>query len=76
MPYGDGNALILRTSAIMSAVTISNLSDEADRAFKLRTARHGRSAEARKCDIRETAVRPSNRLRLGSALTEMSRKMV
>jgi plasmid stability protein len=59
----------------MPAVTIRNLSEETHRALKARAAQHGRSAEAEIRDILEAAVRPANRLRLGSALAEMSRKI-
>lgn len=58
----------------MPAVTIRNLSDEAHRALKLRAARHNRSAEAEMRAILEAAVRPADRLRLGSALSEISRR--
>lgn len=58
----------------MPAVTIRNLSDEAHRALKVRAAHHGRSAEAEMRDILETAVRPAQRLRLGSTLSALSRE--
>ncbi|SCK58842.1 Plasmid stability protein [Variovorax sp. HW608] len=57
----------------MPAVTIRNLSEEAHRALKVRAAHHGRSTEAEMRDILETAVRPASRLRLGSALSALSR---
>jgi plasmid stability protein len=59
----------------MPAVTIRNLSDEAHRALKVRAAQHNRSAEAEMRAILEAAVRPESRLRLGTALAEMSRKI-
>lgn len=59
----------------MAAVTIRNLSDEAHRALKLRAAQHNRSTEAEMRAILESAVRPAQRLRLGTALAEMSRKI-
>ncbi|MCW5735265.1 MAG: plasmid stabilization protein [Enhydrobacter sp.] len=59
----------------MAAVTIRNLSDEAHRALKVRAARHNRSTEAEMRAILEAAVRPERRLRLGTALSEMSRKI-
>jgi plasmid stability protein len=58
----------------MAAVTIRNLSDEAHRALKLRAAEHNRSTEAEMRAILEAAVQPADRLRLGSALFELSRK--
>jgi len=59
----------------MAAVTIRNLSDAAHRALKVRAAQHNRSAEAEMRAILEAAVRPEGRLRLGTALSEMSRKI-
>ena len=59
----------------MPAVTIRNLSDATHCALKVRAAQHDRSAEAEMRDILETAVRPANRLRLGSALAERSRRL-
>lgn len=56
----------------MAAVTIRNLSEEAHRALKVRAAQHNRSAEAEMRAL-EAAVRPEGRLRLGTALSEMSR---
>jgi plasmid stability protein len=61
--------------AIMAAVTIRNLSEEAHRALKVRAAQHNCSAEAEMRAILEAAVRPEGRLRLGTALSEVSRKM-
>jgi plasmid stability protein len=59
----------------MPAVTIRNLSDETRRALKIRAAQHNRSTEAEMRAILEAAVRPEGRLRLGTALAEMSRKI-
>jgi antitoxin FitA len=59
----------------MPAVTIRNLSEEAHRALKVRAAQHNRSAEAEMRAILEAALRPEDRLRLGTALSEVSRKM-
>lgn len=59
----------------MAAVTIRNLSDEAHRALKVRAAQHNRSAEAEMRAILEAAVLPEGRLRIGTALAEMSRRM-
>lgn len=58
----------------MPAVTIRNLSEETHRALKVRAAHHGRSAEAEMRDILEAAVRPANRIRIGSALSALSRE--
>ncbi|MGE0629594.1 MAG: plasmid stabilization protein [Hyphomicrobiaceae bacterium] len=59
----------------MPAITIRNLSEETHRALKLRAAQHNRSAEAEMRAILEAAVRPEDRLRLGTALADMSRKI-
>ena len=59
----------------MVAVTIRNLSGEAHRALKVRAAQHNRSTEAEMRAILEAAVRPKGRLKLGTALGEMSRKI-
>ena len=59
----------------MPAVTIRNLSEEAHRALKVRAAQHYRSAEAEMRAILEAAVRPAGRLKIGTALSEMSRKI-
>lgn len=59
----------------MPAVTIRNLSHEAHRALKVRAAQHNRSTEAEMRAILEAAVRPEVRLRLGTTLAEMSKKI-
>ena len=59
----------------MAAVTIRNLSDEAHQALKVRAAQHNRSTEAEIRAILEAAVRPEGRLRIGTALARMSRKI-
>ncbi len=59
----------------MAAVTIRHLSEEAHRALKVRAAQHNRSTEAEMRAILEAAVRPEGRVRLGTALSEMSRQM-
>ena len=57
----------------MPAVTIRNISDETHRALRVRAANHGRSTEAEIRDILEAAVRPSERLKLGSLLAAIGR---
>lgn len=59
----------------MPAVTIRNLSEESHRALKLRAARHGRSTESEIREILEEAVRPAQRIRLGSLLAEIGREV-
>jgi plasmid stability protein len=58
----------------MGAVTIRNLPDEVRRAIKVRAARNNRSAEAEMRAILEAAARPEGRVRIGSQLSQMSRK--
>lgn len=59
----------------MRAVTIQDLSDEAHRALEVRAVQHGRSVEAEIRDILESAARPMSRVRLGTALSELSRSL-
>ncbi|BBK32870.1 plasmid stability protein [Stella humosa] len=59
----------------MAAVTIRNLPEAVHRALKVRAAQHNRSAEAEMRAILEAAVRPADRLRVGSALADLSRKV-
>ncbi|SIR32972.1 Plasmid stability protein [Rhizobium sp. RU20A] len=58
----------------MPAVTIRNLSDETHRALRVRAAHHGRSTEAEIREILEAAVRPPERIKLGSVLTAIGRE--
>ena len=58
----------------MAAVTIRNLPEATHRALKVRAARHGRSTEAELRDIIENAVRPEDRIRLGSELAAIGRE--
>jgi plasmid stability protein len=58
----------------MAAVTIRNLPDEVHRALKARAAQNHRSAEAEIRAILEAAVRPPERLLLGTAISNLSRK--
>ena len=59
----------------MAAVTIRKLSESAHRALKVRAARNNRSTEAEMRAILEAAARPAERLRLGTALADRSRKI-
>jgi len=58
----------------MSAVTVRNLPEETHRALRLRAAQHGRSTEAEIRAILEAAVRPEERLKIGSALAAFGRQ--
>ena len=59
----------------MATVTVRNLPDEVHRALRVRAAMHGRSTEAEIRDILETTVRPPERLRLGTALAKLGRRV-
>ncbi|HRO57946.1 MAG TPA: plasmid stabilization protein [Burkholderiaceae bacterium] len=59
----------------MRSVTIRNVPDEVHRAIRVRPAQHGRSIEAEMRDILETAVKPQGRVKLGSLLSEIGRKV-
>jgi plasmid stability protein len=59
----------------MATVTVRNLPDEVHRALRVRAATHGRSTEAEIRHILELTVRPPERLRLGTALAELSRRV-
>ncbi|MDD3433658.1 MAG: Arc family DNA-binding protein [Tepidiphilus sp.] len=59
----------------MPSVTIRNLPDEVHRAIRARAARHGRSIEAELRAILEAAVRPQNRVKLGSMLAAAGREV-
>ncbi len=58
----------------MGSLTVRNLPDDVHRALKVRAAKNGRSTEAEVRDILEAAVKPSKRLRLGSALAALGDK--
>jgi plasmid stability protein len=59
----------------MAAITIRNLSEETHRALRLRAAAHKRSTEAEVRAILDDAVRPENRMKLGSAMVELFRPL-
>ena len=56
----------------MAAIVIRNLSPETHRALQARAARHGRSMEAEARTILDEAVRPTARVKLGSALAALA----
>ncbi|MCB1265379.1 MAG: Arc family DNA-binding protein [Mycobacterium sp.] len=58
----------------MATVTVRNLPDEVHRALRVRAATHGRSTEAEIRNILESAVRPPDRLQMGTALAELGRR--
>jgi plasmid stability protein len=59
----------------MASVTIRNLPEETHRALRVRAATHGRSTEAEIRAILENAVRPENRIKLGSLLADIGREV-
>jgi len=59
----------------MATVTVRNLPDEVHRALRVRAATHGHSTEAEIRDILESTVRPPERLRLGTALAKLGRRV-
>jgi plasmid stability protein len=60
---------------IMATLTIRNLPEEVHRALRLRAAQHGRSTEAEVRALLEEAVKPQGRLKLGSMLADIGRKV-
>lgn len=58
----------------MPAVTIRNLPEDVRRALKVRAAKNHRSAEAEMRAILEAAVKPTERVRIGAALSALSRE--
>jgi antitoxin FitA len=59
----------------MAALTIRNLSEETHRALRARAKEHGRSTEAEVRAILDDAVRPAERLQMGTALVELFRPL-
>jgi plasmid stability protein len=59
----------------MAALTIRNLSEETHRALRVRAKEHGRSTEAEVRAILDEAVRPADRLQMGTALVELFRPL-
>jgi len=59
----------------MPSVTIRNVPEEVHRALRVRAAKHGTSMEAEMRQILVSAVKPAGRIRLGSLLAEIGRKV-
>lgn len=59
----------------MPSVTVRNVPDAVHRAIRVRAAQHGRSIESEMRDILESAVKPPGRVKLGSLLAEIGRKV-
>lgn len=58
----------------MASITVRNVPDETHRALRIRAAQNGRSTEAEIREILEEAVRPKERLKIGSALAAFGDK--
>ena len=59
----------------MPAITIRNIHSETHTALKQLAALHGKSTEAEVRSIIEQAVRPINRVKLGSLLASIGQKV-
>ena len=58
----------------MASFTVRNVPDETHRALRVRAAQNGRSTEAEIREILEEAVRPKERLKIGSELAAFGDK--
>jgi plasmid stability protein len=58
----------------MSSITVRNIPEETHRALRVRAAIAGRSTEAEVRAILESAVRPNDRVKLGSLLAEIGQQ--
>jgi antitoxin FitA len=58
----------------MAVLTVRNVPDDVHRALRLRAAEHGRSTEAEVRAILESAVKPDDRVKLGSRMVEIARE--
>src|SRR5450759_2106259 len=63
-----------RKSASLPTARDMKWSEETRRALKQRAAKHGRSIEAEIREILEAAVRPSNRVKIGSELAALGKR--
>ena len=60
---------------IMASLTIRNLPDDVHRALRVRAAQNGNSTEAEVRAILKQTVKPESRVKLGSLLAEIGRKV-
>lgn len=58
----------------IAILTVRNVPDDVHRALRLRAAQHGQSTEAEVRAILASAVKPEGRVKLGSLLSEISRR--
>lgn len=59
----------------MPAIVVRNISAETHRALRARAKKHGRSTEAEIRAILKGAVRPTTRVKLGSALAALAKPL-
>jgi plasmid stability protein len=65
---------IVRKAKSVASVVIRNIPAETHRALRVRAAQHGRSTEAEIRLILEAAVKPGDRVKLGSVLAQIGRE--
>ncbi len=58
----------------MASITVRNIPDETHRALRVRAAQNGRSTEAEVREILEAAVKPKERIKVGSELAAFGDK--
>jgi plasmid stability protein len=58
----------------MASITVRNLPDDTHRALRVRAAQNGRSTEAEVRAILEAAVKPKERIKVGSELAAFGDK--
>jgi len=59
----------------MAMLTVRKLSDEDLRRLRMQAAQNGRSMEAEVREIRESAVSPQDRVKLGALLADVGRQV-
>jgi plasmid stability protein len=59
----------------MAVLTVRNVPAHVHRALRLRAAQHGRSTEAEVRAILESAVKPEDRVKLGSVMANIGRRV-
>jgi len=68
------HALSILKCVAMAMLTVRHLPDEVHRALRARAATKGHSMEAEVREILETAVKPPERVKLGSLLANVGQK--
>ena len=59
----------------MAMLTVRNITDEVHRALRVRAAQRGHSMEAEVREILESAVSPHGRVKLGSMLVDIGKRV-